>query len=69
MYILLHLKRVTSNIYCTAPVTMLNVMWQPGYEGSLGENAQSLHCALETITTLLTGCALLQNFFKKLKIK
>ena len=38
----------------------LNVMWQPGWEGSLGENgyvcmAESLCCAPETITTLSIG--------------
>ena len=36
-------------------------MWQPGWEGSVGENdtcigmAESLRCAPETITTLLIG--------------
>ena len=24
--------------YCIAQGTLLNVMWQPGWEGSLGEN-------------------------------
>ena len=24
--------------YCTAQETLLDVMWQPGWEGSLGEN-------------------------------
>ena len=24
--------------YCTAHGTLLNVMWEPGWEGSLGEN-------------------------------
>ena len=38
-----------------------NVMWQPGWEGSLEESdtsihmAESLHCSLQTITTLLTS--------------
>ena len=42
--------------------TLLNVMWQPGWEGSLGENeyvylgmAESLHCSPETITTLFAN--------------
>ena len=34
--------------YCTAQGTLLNVIWQPGWEGSLGENqfssVQSLSC-------------------------
>ena len=25
-------------LYCTAQGTLLNAMWQPGWEGSLGEN-------------------------------
>ena len=50
---------------------LLNVMWQPGWEGSLGEN-EYMHmygrvpffffCRLpETITTLLTGYTTIQN--------
>ena len=59
--------------YGTAQGSLFHVMWQPGWEGSLGENgymymAQSLHCPLETITTLLIGYTLIQNknfFFLK----
>ena len=48
-------------------------MWQPGWEGSLGENAymnmyaESLCCASEAITTLLIGYTPIQNqkLFKK----
>ena len=42
-------------------------MWQPGWEGSLGENgcmfmmAESLYCPPETITTLLIGYTPVQN--------
>ena len=38
--------------------TLLNIMWQPGWEERLGENghmymyAESLHCSPETVTTL-----------------
>ena len=42
--------------------TLLNVMWQPGWEGSLGENeyvyigmAESLHCSPENVTTLFAN--------------
>ena len=48
-------------------------MWQPGEEGSLGENVcmciygWSLCCTPETITTLLTGYTTIEN--KKLKKK
>ena len=35
---LLYLKWITTMSYCTAQATLLNVMWQPGWEGSLGEN-------------------------------
>ena len=34
MYTLLYLK----GTYCILQGTLLNVMWQPGWEGSLGEN-------------------------------
>ena len=47
---LLYLKWITRT-YCIAQGTLLNVMWQPGWEGSLGENgyrytymAESLCC-------------------------
>ena len=52
--------------------TLLNVMWQPGWQGNLGEHgyhtAESLHCSHETITTLLISYTLLQNRkFNKIK--
>ena len=54
--------------------TLLNVTWQPGWEGSLGENgymciymAESLHCLPETIITLLIQYTPIQN--EKLKNK
>ena len=46
---------------------MLNAMWQPGWEGSLGRMdtcvcmAESLCCSPETITTLLISCIPIQN--------
>ena len=45
-------------------------MWQPGWEGSLGENryiicmAESLCCS-PVIITFLLGCTLIQNNFLK----
>ena len=38
MYTLLYLKWITTRTHCIAQGTLLNVMWQPGREGSLGEN-------------------------------
>ena len=35
MYTLLYLKQITNKDYCIA---LLNVMWQPGWEGSVEEN-------------------------------
>ena len=35
---LLYVKQITNKSYCTAQGTLLNVMWQPGWEGSLGKN-------------------------------
>ena len=37
MYTLLYLKWITQSYYVTQG-TLLNVIWQPGWEGSLGEN-------------------------------
>ena len=49
-------------------------MWQPAWEGSLGENgymdiymAESFHCSPEVITTLLIGYTSMEN--KKFKLK
>ena len=38
MYTLLYLKWITTRTYGIAHGTRLSVMWQPGWEGSLGEN-------------------------------
>ena len=38
MNTLLYLKWITNMDLCTAHGTLLNVMWQPEWEGSLGEN-------------------------------
>ena len=51
MYTLLYLKCITDKD-CIAPGVLLHVMWQPGWEGSLGDNgycifmAESLRCSL-----------------------
>ena len=55
--------------YLTAQGTLLNVMWQPGWEGLWGRRdtrmymAESLHCSPETITTLLNSYTPKQNVF------
>ena len=42
-------------------------MWQPGWEGTSGENdtcicmAESLHSSPENVTTFLMGCTPIQN--------
>ena len=58
--------------YCKALGTLLNVMWQPGWRGSLERNwihayrmAVSLCGSPETITVLLIGYLPIQN--KKFK--
>ena len=38
MYTLLYLKWITTKTYCRTQGILLNVMWQPGWEGSLEEN-------------------------------
>ena len=42
MYILLYLKWIT-NKYCIAHGTLLNVMWQLGWEGSWGRMYTWIH--------------------------
>ena len=37
MYTLLYLKRITNKDLLAAQGTLLNVMWQPEWEGRLGE--------------------------------
>ena len=37
MYTLLYLKWITNKSYCIAKGNLLSVMWQSGWEGSLGE--------------------------------
>ena len=43
MYTLLYFKQITNMglLYSTAQGTLLNVMWQPGWEGSFGENGST----------------------------
>ena len=68
MYILLYLKWITKKdlLFVTAQETQLSVIWQPGWEGNLGEDtciymAESLCCPPETITALLIGYTSKQN--------
>ena len=80
MYILLYLNRSPTRTCRTAQGTLLDVMWQPGWEGSLGENgymyihvypkAESLCCSPETITAFLIGYTpkLNKKFFQKKKL-
>ena len=37
-YALLYLNAHTTVSYCIAHRILLNAMWQPGWEGNLGEN-------------------------------
>ena len=60
MHTLLYLKWKTNKVLLHSQGTLFTVMWQPGWEDSLGENeymyicmAESLCCPPETITTLL----------------
>ena len=73
MYTLLYLKWITHKDPRIAQGTLLNVSWQPGWEGSLGENGYMCIyiigwvplLPLETVTTLLIG----YTSNKKLKTK
>ena len=42
VYTLLYLKQITNKDVCIVHGTLLNVMWQPGWEESLGENVKLL---------------------------
>ena len=41
---LLYLKWITNNVLLYSTGTVFNVMWQPGWEGSLGENGYMYVC-------------------------
>ena len=53
--------RLQKRSCCAAQGTLLSVIWQPGWEGSLGRMdtcmymAESLCCSPEAVTTLLIG--------------
>ena len=56
-------KPFPTRIYCIPHGTLLNVIWQPGWEGFGGRRkdtcicmAESLCCWPKTTTTLLIGC-------------
>ena len=68
---------VSTKTYCTAHGNLFNVMWQPGWEGSLGENGYlcmygwSFPYSPDTMTTLLIGYSPIQNkkfIFKKTEV-
>ena len=71
MYTLLYLKQITNKGLSIAHGTLLNVLWWPGWEGSLAVGgmdtdtyicmAEPLCCSSETITTLLLGYTPTQN--------
>ena len=58
---LLYLRWIQTRSYCITQGTLLEVMWQPGWEGVWGRIytcisvAESFRCPPETITTLLVG--------------
>ena len=60
---MLYLKGITTRTYCVAQGTLLNVIWQSGWEGSFQENAyrymydQVSFCPPETVTALLIAYA------------
>ena len=66
LYTLLYLKWITNkDLLYIAHGTLLNVIWQPAWEWSLGENgcmymAVHLHCSPETVPTLLIGYTLIK---------
>ena len=41
MYMLLYLKWITNKDRCSAQGTPLSVLWQPGWEGSWGQNGHT----------------------------
>ena len=68
MYTLLYLKWITNKITNRARGTLLNVMWQPGWQRGFGGRidtylcmAETLCCSPVTITTLLIGYALIKK--------
>ena len=70
MYTLLYLKWITNKVVLYAQGTLLNVMWQPRCEESLGENgymymyAESLCCSSEAITLFIDSTPIYINSLK-----
>ena len=60
MYTQLYLKWKAARTYCIACGTLLSVMWEAGWERSLGGMGmtESLPCPPETVTTLLINSIL-----------
>ena len=59
MYTLLYLKWKTNNVLCSiARGTLLRVMWQPGWDGSLGENG---HVHIQRLSLLAVHLKLSQR--------
>ena len=48
MYTWLCLKTITTRTYCLAHATLLSVIWQPGWQGGLGEN-DTCTCKAESL--------------------
>ena len=51
MYTLLYLKWIIKRSYCIAQGNLLNVLWQPGWEGSLGGNGYPYMCGSGPLLT------------------
>ena len=75
MYTLLYVNGKPTSSHCIAHGTLLNVMFQPGWERGLGERgtclymAESLHGSPETIIALLMAVLQLTMFLVLVKIK
>ena len=69
MYTLLYLKWISDNLL-DSTLELLSILWQPGWEGSLGENgylkymSEPLCCSPEAITILLIGYTPIQSMEK-----
>ena len=64
MYTLLYLKWITNKNHYIEHRTLLNIMWQPGWEESWWESgylAEYLHCSPGAITILLIDYTPIQS--------
>ena len=66
-YTLLYLKWIINN--CIAQRTLLNVMWQPGWKGSFGENGYMCPCGRVPLLSISNYHNIVNQLYSNVKQK